>query len=163
MRGRGERSLPIIRAMETTAATPATARGRLDRAAAAGVFLGGAAVVFALARVAPDPRGHGTHELLGMDPCGFAQMHGAPCPTCGITTAACHVVHLQPLRAFYVQPFGAALALAGIALAGFALWTLVRGRQFLPALARLPYGTIALAALVLFLLAWGWKALTFGA
>jgi hypothetical protein len=145
-----------------TARTRAAFRaGLVDRLAAGGVVLAGAAVIFALARVAPDPRGHGTHELLGLAPCGFAQIHRAPCPTCGITTAACHVVHLQPLRALWVQPFGAALALAGIAVAAFALWSLVRRRPFLPALARLPYGTIALAALVAFLLAWGWKALTF--
>ena len=76
--------------------------------------------VFALSLVPPDPRGFGTHELLGMEPCGWADSGGIPCPTCGVTTAACHLVHLSPIKAVATHPFGAALAGFGIWLAGIA-------------------------------------------
>jgi Protein of unknown function (DUF2752) len=35
----------------------------------------------------PDPRGFGTHEQLGLQPCSFWRYFGRPCPTCGATTA----------------------------------------------------------------------------
>lgn len=133
----------------------------VDRGAAVGVIAAATAVAWALARIEPKPKGHGTHELLGLGPCRFALEHGAPCPTCGVTTAACHLVHLQPLRALYVQPFGALLAAAGIVLALYALVCLVRRQPFLAGLARLPCATLAFAGLAAFLLGWGWKLLTF--
>lgn len=35
----------------------------------------------------PDPRGYGTHEQLGFEPCSFYRFFGRQCPTCGTTTA----------------------------------------------------------------------------
>ncbi|MCC6670424.1 MAG: DUF2752 domain-containing protein [Planctomycetes bacterium] len=109
-----------------------------------------------LAGIRPDPRGYGTHEALGMLACGWPAAYGIPCPTCGVTTAACHVVHLAPLRAFATQPFGASLALAGLGLAGFALYCLVRGRSFLEVLVRLPLARLLLGAIALLFLSWGY-------
>ncbi len=135
----------------------------LDRIVALAVLAAGAAAALLLAQVPPDPRGYGTHELLGLRPCSWPARVGAPCPTCGVTTAACLLVHLQPLAAFAAQPFGAALAAAGLLAAVDAGRCLVTGRSFVERLARLPYGTIAVGAAALFLLAWLYKYLTFPA
>jgi len=135
--------------------------GWTDRFAATVVLLAGVVTVFALSRVVPDNRGIGTHEQLGMQPCGWPESMGAPCPTCGVTTAATHLVHLSPIRALATQPFGAALAAGGIWLALFAGYCLLRRRPFVARLALLPYGTIALWTLVVFLLSWLYKWATF--
>ena len=110
----------------------------LDRAIALLVFATAAVCVYVLAQVTPDARGHGTHGQLGMLPCSWPATLNAPCPTCGATTAACHIVHLSPFLAIATQPFGAAVALAGIAMGVWGLVAVVSGRNFLGGLARLP-------------------------
>jgi Protein of unknown function (DUF2752) len=134
----------------------------IDRTVAAGVLVIAAAIVGLLWPLHPDPRGIGTHEQLGMEPCGWAQgPDGIPCPTCGVTTAACQLVHLHPIDAVVTQPFGAALALAGLALAGTAAFCLARQKSFLDLIAWLPYGTIAVGFTVLLLASWLYKYWTF--
>jgi len=133
----------------------------LDRIIALVVCAAGIAAVVVLARVVPDPRGYGTHEQLGMAKCSWPIHWGVPCPTCGATTAACLVVHLSPLRALAVHPFGAVVAASGIALAAVAGWCLLTRRSLALLLSRLPYGTIMICAVVLFFLSWGYKYLTF--
>lgn len=134
----------------------------IDRAVAAAILLIAAAIVGLLLTLKPDPRGIGTHEQLGMAPCGWAQgPEGIPCPTCGVTTAACQLVHLHPIDAVLTQPFGAALALAGLALAATAAFCLVRQRAFLELLAWLPYGTIFVSLTLLLLASWLYKYWTF--
>lgn len=132
----------------------------IDRLVAAATLSAAVGAVWFLGRVTPDARGHGTHEQLGMTPCGWA-IQGYPCPTCGVTTAACHVVHGQLLRAVWANPFGAALAMAGLAAAVVALICLVRRRSFLDLIARLPYGTVVLGGILLLLASWLFKYLTF--
>jgi len=76
----------------------------------------------------PDPRGLGTHEQLGLPPCGFYLATGLPCPTCGVTTAYVAAVHGEVWQAIKIQPVGAiaalataslvVLSLAGVATAG---------------------------------------------
>jgi hypothetical protein len=68
-------------------------------------------VVFAF-RLDPDPRGYGTHEQLGLPPCGFLRDHGVPCISCGMTTAFAAMAHGQPLLALRSNPFGVLLFLA---------------------------------------------------
>ncbi len=114
----------------------------------------------ALARVAPDARGHGTHEQLGLDPCGWPLHYGIPCPTCGCTTAACLVVHGRLFAAVTTQPFGALVALFGLAVGVHAIACLVRGRSFADLLVRLPFWRLVLAFVVLFFAGWGWTCLT---
>ena len=118
-------------------------------------------MVYLLAQVAPDPRGHGTHEQLGMAACSWPTAFQAPCPTCGATTAATHLVHLSPVKAVVTQPFGAALAAAGIGLAVWAAFCLAAGRSFMAPLIRAPYGTVAVWTIVLFFASWGYKYLVF--
>lgn len=134
-----------------------------DRTAAGVVLLAGGLAVAALARIEPDPRGFDTHVRLGMTACAWPQWYGMPCPTCGCTTAACLVVHGRWLDAVITQPFGAVLAVAGIALAlhaGYCLW---RGRSFVDLLVRLPLWKVLFGGLLLLLLAWGYKCLVFAA
>ena len=128
-----------------------------DRVAALAVLLAAASIVWALLQVQPDGRGHGTHEQLGMQPCPWPIQYGIPCPTCGCTTAAAQLVSLSPVRAFVTQPFGAALALAGLVIAGVAAHALVTRRSFVEQVASWRYGTFAVAAIVLLLLSWGYK------
>ena len=92
------------------------------------VLLGCISVIVLALWLRPDPRGYGTHEQFGSGPCGFMIVTGYPCPTCGMTTAFCHTVRGQFWRALRAQPAGFVFALATIAAAGSALWTLVVGR-----------------------------------
>ncbi len=101
-------------------------------------------------RTEPDPRGLGTHEQLGLEPCGFLQVRGYPCPTCGCTTAASLLVHARPVDAFQAQPFGALLALAAMGFVLASLWHLYQGRSLFARLAFWPWFRIfALGAGVL--------------
>jgi hypothetical protein len=75
-------------------------------------FLGlaGSVAVIVLAFVLrPDPRGVGTHEQLGIAPCGFLRDHGIPCISCGMTTAFAAMAHGDPASAFRANPFGSLL------------------------------------------------------
>jgi len=145
----------------TATAEPLPVDPRLDRVIAFVVLAAGSSVVWLLAQLQPDGRGHGTHEQLGMLPCSWPATLGKPCPTCGVTTASTYVVHLSPLRALQTQPFGAVLAIAGIALALWAGFCLLTGRSFMALLVRLPYGTITLWSLALFLGSWAYTYFTF--
>lgn len=64
----------------------------------------------------PSPAGHGTHEGLGLPPCGFIVRSGFPCPTCGMTTAFSLFVRGRWIAAFLAQPTGFILAAMTVAL-----------------------------------------------
>ncbi len=130
-----------------------------DRLIALVVGVAAVVLTYKLAGARPDARGHGTHEQFGMAPCGWPEVYGIPCPTCGCTTAATQVVHGDVFGAFVTQPFGAAVALVGLAAGAHALLCLVRGRSFADALVRLPFWRIVLALFVLLWAAWGYKYL----
>jgi 4-amino-4-deoxy-L-arabinose transferase-like glycosyltransferase len=68
---------------------PLTRLGRWLLAGGAAVLVGG----FVLsAWLQPDPRGFGTHQGLGLPPCGFRVWFGVLCPSCGSTTSFAHFV-----------------------------------------------------------------------
>ncbi|MEZ6197528.1 MAG: DUF2752 domain-containing protein [Planctomycetota bacterium] len=74
------------------------------------------AVVLGLAvRIEPDSRGFGTHEQLGLQPCGYLQDTGRPCPSCGMTTAFSNTVRLRFGAAFRANPAGFLLCLVAMA------------------------------------------------
>lgn len=103
-----------------------------DRLLSAAVLLVSLAVLLTGAWLTPSPAGIGSHEQLGLAPCGIVTTVGIPCATCGMTTAVSHAVHGQFLTALYVQPAGAAFALA---LAVFSLisgYALVTGLSLAP-------------------------------
>jgi hypothetical protein len=131
-----------------------------DRTIAAVVAAAASVCFGALVRITPDARGHGTHEQLGMDVCGWPLQYGIPCPTCGCTTAACQLVHGRVLDAFVTQPFGASLAAFGLLLGVHATLCLLRRRSFVDILVRLPFWRLVGGGASLLLLAWGYKYLT---
>jgi hypothetical protein len=132
-----------------------------DRAIALLFVVAAVGFVAMLSAVTPDPRGYGTHEMLGLAACSWPEEFGIPCPTCGVTTAAAYLVHLSPWRSFVTQPFGFALAAGGLWLGLLAIVSLVRGRSFIGRIVGMPYGTLAIAGIVLLLASWGYRVLTF--
>lgn len=95
-----------------------------------------------------------------MAKCSWPIHYGIPCPTCGCTTAASHVVHLSPWKALVTQPFGAAAAVGGLIFAGFALHSLIRNRSFVERISLWRYPRIFVGGVVLLLVSWGYKWLT---
>ncbi len=135
----------------------------LDRAIAIAVVAVAVACTAALWSVQPDTRGYDTHTQLGLAPCNWPVQYGAPCPTCGATTAAALVVHGRPLAALATHPFGAAVAVAGLALGGIAVYCLSRRRSFLDVYVQLPRAGLLLGFTLLLLGSWLYKYLTFAA
>lgn len=56
-----------------------------------------------------DPKGHGTHQQLGLPPCPSAALMNRPCPGCGLTTSFTAIVHGQVVESFVAHPLGAIL------------------------------------------------------
>lgn len=133
----------------------------LDRSVAALLVLLGLGFVWLLFGVEPDPRGYDTHVQLGMSPCGWPRTHGMPCPTCGATTAAALLVRGRALQAVAAHPFGAAVALAGLAAAATALYCLLARRSWLDLFAQLPLRLLLPGGILLLGLSWLYKCLTF--
>ena len=80
----------------------------------------------------PDPRGFGTHEQLGLAPCGLRAWTGWPCPACGVTTAVVLATRGRLLHSLRTQPFGLLLALLLALLFVAALASIRSGRDLRP-------------------------------
>lgn len=132
---------------------------RTTRLIAALVLIGCLTVLSIARGLVPDPAGAGTHQQLGLPPCGLLTLVGYPCPTCGMTTAFSHAVRGKFLSALSVQPAGLVLALAVAASAVASLRVLIMGRGW-----RLPRGftpaRIALALVAVILLGWMYKVVS---
>ncbi|GJQ26732.1 MAG: hypothetical protein HBSAPP02_17640 [Phycisphaerae bacterium] len=102
----------------------------------------------------PDPRGYGTHEALGMEPCGFVFMMGLPCPTCGMTTSFAYLMHGQPLASLKAQPAGFLLCVATAVLMVASLVAAIRGEIVAINWERI--GAVRLSLAVGFVLVGGW-------
>lgn len=135
----------------------------IDRAVGIVVVLTAAGLVLLLARATPDPSGFNTHVQLGMQPCGWPAAHGIPCPTCGVTTSACLLVHGRILDALLNQPFGAVATAAGLGLAAWCAFCLARGRSIFAELAMWPLWRGGFIAILLLLASWLYKYLVFRA
>ena len=105
----------------------------------------------------PDPAGMGTHQQLGLPPCGWLAATGYPCPTCGMTTSFTALAHAQPAASLHAQPFGTLLALATTVFFWGALHVAVFGSQLGRCFERLLTGRYLWPACALFLAAWAWK------
>ncbi len=105
----------------------------------------------------PDVRGVGTHESLGLPPCGLEAATGIPCATCGMTTSFSYAAHGDFVNAFINQPAGALLALLTTMTA------LVSGYAFITGMRLGPIGNIVwrpknvVIGAVILVLAWIYK------
>ena len=104
----------------------------------------------------PDPRGYGTHEQLGLPPCGFRLFTGMPCPGCGGTTAFVLAAHGHLLQALRVHVAGAVAAaicvVAGVTEVLLGLRLLRRAGLW-----RYAWLSVLLAAFALQLSIWCWQ------
>lgn len=75
------------------------------------LFLGCIWLVATAWSIEPDTRGHGTHEQLGLEPCGYLRRTGEPCPSCGMTTSFAHTVRFQVLNGLRANPAGTVLCI----------------------------------------------------
>jgi len=93
---------------------------------------GSLALLLVAATLSPARAGVGTHQSLGLPPCGFLLTTGLPCVTCGMTTSFAHATRGDLVTAFHVQPAGTVLAV----LAAMALlvtgWASVTGASLAP-------------------------------
>ncbi len=125
---------------------------------AAGVLAATTAVLaVAAVRLHPDGLYEGVHQQLGLPPCGFVQVTGLPCPTCGMTTAFAHAVRGEVGASIHSQAAGFVLALATFAVGVFSAVALVTGRR--PSLNwyRIDPLRVVWAGCGLFVFAWGVK------
>lgn len=98
----------------------------------------GAVTVWALLGIAwslvPDARGFGTHEQLGLTPCGVnrlleaAGMANPRCPSCGMTTSFNRLAHLDVRGAFAANAGGAVLGIVWFAAAPWLAICAIRGK-----------------------------------
>lgn len=65
-----------------------------------------------------------------LNPCGFKQRTGYPCPACGMTTSVLAFARGQVLTAFYVQPAAALVCALLVAIAFLALPVALGGVYF---------------------------------
>jgi len=106
---------------------------------------------------APDARGYGTHEQLGLQPCFPMATWNVPCPGCGVTTSVSLAMHGRLWRAIVNQPFGFVVWLCFVL---FVLWAPVahfRGRDLWHDLQVVQYGPVLKVLAVLAGLAWVYK------
>ena len=126
------------------------------RMVGAGALMVCAALVAVAAWLTPDGRGFGTHTQLTHGPCVFQWFTGLPCPTCGMTTSFAHMARFQVLRAVKVQPAGAVIFAAIVALIPMSVLCIAAGRM--PRVHVRP-NWIAVPALILLVAGWAYKIL----
>lgn len=78
----------------------------------------------------PDPygKGYGTHRQLGLPPCGFVDIWGIRCPSCGMTTSFAYAVRGNLWGAMRSNCGGLLVALTCMVLSPWCLAAAVRGR-----------------------------------
>jgi len=138
---------------------PANGVSSMDRVVW-GLLLFTAASVLAASRfLTPSPTGVGTHEQLGLPPCGFLVWFGVPCPACGLTTAFAHLAHFDLFASLSANPMGLPLFVATLAFVPLALHAVVRGRSLLSFIDDIQGDKWALGFVVVTLVSWGARLL----
>lgn len=105
----------------------------------------------------PDTRGMGTHQQLGLPPCGFIQATGLPCVTCGYTTAFSLAARGDLIGALGTQPAAAALAMICAAALLIGLYAMITGMPLAPLMAPLRRGVTYWVMAAVVLGAWLYK------
>lgn len=132
--------------------------GRLPAVLLAGAALGMLVVGMVLT---PRTSGFGTHEQLGLPPCGWLMTTGTPCPSCGMTTSVALLAHGRVGEALWTNPMGVVVAVLGAVVFWGAVHAAVTGcRIRLVGTGRLfgPYGWWTLGGV--WLASWVYKLAT---
>jgi hypothetical protein len=114
-------------------------------------------VLVLAAWVSPDGRGMGTHEQLGLSPCGMMVVWGLPCPTCGYTTSFSLFVRGRWLASAWNQPAGFVGAMVAALTAWGGLLAAVWGWRAEVLISRWFTSGVVFSVGTLILLAWVWK------
>ena len=108
----------------------------------------------------PDQSGIGTHQQLGLEPCGFLTRMKIPCMMCGMTTSFSLYMHVEILDAIVNQPFSLFIFAGTLYTCCLSLLDLIAPRarltrffNFIQNLSRTYY----VLALILFLGSWIFK------
>lgn len=101
---------PLSTPSHSTHLTQGTPLGGLARAGLLAWILFLIAGFGVAALVAPDSRGYGTHQQLGLPPCTFRDIFQIPCPSCGMTTSFSNFVRGRFVQSFQANPAGLLLA-----------------------------------------------------
>lgn len=129
-------------------------RGRL---VALAVGAGCLAVLVLAAWLKPDPSGMSTHLQLGLQPCGFYQAFGIPCPSCGMTTSFAWFARGNIPASLYVQPMGTVLAVLTVLGMWTGLYMAATGTAVHRLLGRVPPRYYVVPLLAAAIIAWAWK------
>ena len=105
----------------------------------------------------PSADGLGTHQQLGLPPCGWIVAADLPCPTCGMTTSFSHAANGDLVSSFVAQPFGMLLALSTAVVVVVGAYTAVTGSMLAPFLAGMISPRVGWIAVALLIMAWAWK------
>lgn len=119
----------------------------------------GAAVVLLLVGrlLQPAPGGVGTHEQLGLPPCGFLYFTGIPCPGCGLTTSVTFAAHLHFYESVATQPFGFVVFLLAVLSVPVSMYLIYRQIPYRELLNFRGKTLLMYLMLALFLFSWFYK------
>jgi hypothetical protein len=106
----------------------------------------------------PDPSGHGTHQQLGLPPCGSVVLFGRPCPGCGLTTSWTALLQGDWAKAWRSNLLGPVLYVAFTLSALACLYGWARGQRFLSD--SKPVTTVVTAMIVVVLVFGGVRFMT---
>jgi hypothetical protein len=147
--------IPVALASSRRSAEQWSARAR--RLVGLGVCAACSAVLALAAWITPAPAGHGSHEQLGLPPCGWIAIGDLPCPTCGMTTAFAHAADGHVLAALRVQPLGGLLAVCMAVAWLISIHVVITGSRLGGAFARLWSVRTAWGLSMVVVAAWGYK------
>jgi hypothetical protein len=129
-------------------------RTHVRRSVWALVAVAAAAVLYVARTLEPDARGHGTHEQLGLPPCGFLEWTGIPCPGCGLTTAFAHLARGEVVAAFQANPGALPLFTLTLFAVPFAAAGAATGLRFEPVVVNRTTSRVAVVVVATLILGW---------
>ncbi|MFT3923616.1 MAG: DUF2752 domain-containing protein [Myxococcales bacterium] len=135
-------------------AQPSSWASAWDRVAWLAALLSSLSVLAAARWLTPSPSGVGTHEQLGLPPCGMLAWLGVPCPACGMTTSFAHLADGDVLAAFRAHPLAPFLFVATCLAVPGALYAMTRGLSVMAAIERLQADRLSLYFAIAVLLVW---------
>ena len=103
-----------------------------NRLIAAVFFAASTGVLLLALWMTPSAKGMGTHQQMGLPPCGFKLATNLPCISCGMTTSFAHTADGDVVSGFLTQPAGMLLALGCALLSVVSFWSLVSGMSLAP-------------------------------